>query len=422
METQPGSLHSIVEKYLPVLGPFEDRYRDIHQHPELGRLEKRTSEIAAYHLRQFGYNTLTNIGGYGVVGILENGVGPTVLLRADMDALPIREQTGLHYASTVEAIDTDGERKPVMHACGHDMHTTSLMGASTLLANAKGKWKGTLICLFQPDEEHGTGAQAMINDDLYGKIPKPNIVLGQHLTNSKTGVVLIRPGSCMASADTFKVTVFGRGAHAAQPQDSIDPILLAASIIVRLQSVVAREIGPEDVASVSCATIHGGKAHNVIPYEVELTLNIRTFDPAVREKVIEAVKRIIKGEAITSGAEKEPKIELLGSFPPTINSTPESLKLRQSFISFFGEERTWEAGRHTASEDFTNLATAIGVPSIFWNFGGVDEEKWKKFEAEKDPKIISGSHQEDYAPVVQPTLRTAIEALSVAALTFLKVD
>ena len=421
VEVPHDSLHSIINKFRPDLERFEIIYRDIHHYPELGQQEERTSGIAAAHLREAGYDVATNIGGYGLAGVLRNGPGPTIMLRADMDALPIREQTGLPYASTANAVDTDGETKPVMHACGHDTHVACMMGVSTLLATSKAKWSGTLIILFQPDEEHGAGARAMLDDDLYGKIPKPDLVLGQHLAPFKTGVVLIRPGIFMASADTFKVTIFGRGAHGARPQDAIDPIVLAASIIVRLQTVVSREISPEDVASVTCASIHGGKAHNVIPDEVEFMLNIRTFDTSIREKVLTAVKRVIKGEAVASGVAKEPDVQLIVSYPLTVNDRDAALKLEEAFTTYFDNNRTWEAPRHTASEDFSLLASEINVPSVFWNFGGVDPKKWEQYEKEKDPKLIPNSHQADYAPVIEPTLKTGIDAMSLAALTFLKI-
>jgi amidohydrolase len=232
---------------------------------------------------------------------------------------------------------------------------------------------------------------------------------------------LIRPGVFMASGDTFKVTVFGRGAHGAQPQDAIDPIVLAASTIVRLQTVVAREIAPQDVASLTCASIHGGKAHNVIPDEVEFMLNIRTFDLAVREKVLKAVKRIIKGEAIASGVEKEPLVQSVISYPLTVNDPDSTAKLETVFKSYFGDERTLEAPRHTASEDFSRLATAIGVPSVFWNFGGVDAKKWEDHRTGKDTTPLPMPHQAEFAPVIQPTIKTAVEAMSLAALAFLKV-
>jgi amidohydrolase len=413
-------LRPIIDEFRPNLTLFEAIYRDIHQHPELGQQEKRTSEIAASHLRKAGYNVTTNIGGYGLAGVLQNGEGPTVLLRADMDALPILEQTGLPYASTAETVDTDGETKPVMHACGHDVHVACMMGVSTLLVKAKDKWSGMLIILFQPDEEHGAGARAMLDDNLYNRIPKPDIVLGQHIGPFKTGVVLIRSGVFMASADTFKVTIFGRGAHGASPENAIDPVVLAASIIVRLQTVVSREIAPQDAASVTCASIHGGKAHNVIPNEVEIMINIRTFDHSVREKVIAAVKRIIKGEAIASGVLKEPEVELIMSYPLTYNNPEATLKLNETFMSYFGKNHTLEAPRHVASEDFSLLASAIKVPSVFWNFGGVDAERWDQHKTDNDPLLISQPHQAGFAPVIEPTLKTGIDAMSLAALTFLK--
>lgn len=422
MVTLHDKLRSIVDNFRPELKPFEDHYRHFHENPELGTQEERTSEIAASHLKANGYEVITRIGGYGVVGVLKNGEGPTVLLRADMDALPIQEVTGLPYASKVEAIDTDGDKKPVMHACGHDSHVASMMGTSTLLAKAKDKWSGTLIVLFQPDEEHVAGARAMLHDGLYQKVPKPHIVLGQHLINVKTGVVLIKPGPLLAANNTLKVTVFGRAAHSARPQDSIDPIVLAAHMIVRLQTVVAREIGPLDAASVTCAYIHGGKAHNVIPDEVEFMLNIRTFSKTVRDKVLDAVTRIIKAEAIASGVKKEPEIVPIMTCPPTDNDPEAALKIESAFKAYFGEERTWEPSQNAASEDFSLLATDIGVPYVMWLFGGVDPKTWAEFERTQDRMLISSPHQADYAPVVQPTLKTGIEAMSLAALTFLNVD
>jgi amidohydrolase len=420
MGTPHDLLRSIIEEFRPKLEPFEAKYRDIHQHPELGKQEARTSAIATSHLREAGYATTTNIGGYGLAGVLKNGEGPTVLLRADMDALPLREKTGLAYASIVETVDTDGETKPVMHACGHDAHVACMMAVATLLANAKAKWSGTLIVLFQPDEEHGEGALAMVDDNLYDRIPKPDIVLGQHVAPVKAGVVMIRPGVFMAAADTFKVTIFGRGAHGARPENSIDPVVLTASIIMRLQTIVAREIRPQDVAVVTCASIHGGKAHNVIPNEVEILLSIRTFDKDVREKVIAATKRIIRGEAIASGVVKEPDVQLITSYPLIVNDDEAAMKLEESFTAYFDRNHTWEAPRLTASEDFSYLASAINVPSVFWNFGGCDAKTWDESQKKKDPGLIPHSHQDNYAPVIEPTLKTGIDAMSLAALTFLQ--
>lgn len=422
MDTQDATsrIRSIIEEHRPNLETFEAIYRDIHQHPELGTQEERTSAIAAKHLKDAGYKVVEKIGGFGLVGILENGEGPTILCRADMDALPIQEETGLEWASQVETIDTDGEKKPTMHACGHDMHVTSMMATSTLLAQAVSKWTGTLMILFQPDEEHGAGARAMLDDGLYTRVPMPEVVLGQHISPFRTNTVLIRSGVFMASADTLKVTVFGKGAHGARPHNSIDPIVLAASMIVRLQTIVAREVAPSDVAVITCASIHGGKAHNVIPYEVEFLLNIRTFNTSVREKVITAVKRIIKGEAIASGVRREPTIESVGSFPLTVNDEATAHKIDQAFKSFFGGENTQEAPMVTGSEDFSLLASSIGVPSAFWNFGCIDTKVWEESQRTKNPDLIPNPHQNNFAPVIDSTLKTAVDAMSLVALTFLK--
>lgn len=412
-------VREIIDKHRPPLESFETVYKDIHQNPELGTQESMTSGIAAKHLRDAGYTVVERIGGYGLVGILENGQGPTIMCRADMDALPIREETGIDWISRAESIDTDGEKKPVMHACGHDMHVTSMMATSTLLAQAKSEWKGTLLILFQPDEEHGAGAQAMLDDGLYNRVPKPDVVLGQHISSIKTGTVRIRPGVFMAAADTLKVTVFGKGAHGARPQDSIDPIVLAASIILRLQTVVAREIAPSDVASVTCASIHGGKAHNVIPYEVEFFLNIRTLNAKVREQVIGAVKRIIKGEAVASGVRKEPTIETVNTFPLTVNDEYTAHKIDAIFKSFFGQENVKECPVLVASEDFSLLATSIGVPSAFWNFGCIDTKIWDEYQRTNDKELIPQPHQNTFSPEVSMSLRTAVDAMSLVALQFL---
>jgi amidohydrolase len=403
---------AIVDQFRPELKPFESVYRDLHQHPELGQQEARTSAIAAAHLRQLGYQTTTHIGGYGVAGVLENGRGPAVLLRADMDALPIREETGLPYASSATTVDTDGVTKPVMHACGHDMHVAAMMAVASLLAAARRSWSGTLIILFQPDEEHGAGAQAMLDDKLYDRIPRPDVVLGQHVADRECGLLLLRSGPYMASGDTFKLTVFGRGGHGAEPDVCIDPIVLASSIVVRLQSVVARVIGPRDAAVVTCASIHGGKAHNVIPDEVELLLNVRTFDEKVREKVLAAVRRIIKGEALASGVEREPELLHTMAYPLTYNDPATTATLNTAFTSYFGE-RAQEGRLISASEDFSRLASAIGVPSVLWHLGSRDVEKWKHADA------IPSAHQPNFEVHVEPTLRLGVDAMSLAALTFL---
>lgn len=415
------SLTSIINKFRPNLKDYENIYRNIHQHPELGRQEKQTSIKAAEHLKGAGYEVTMHIGGYGLAEVLRNGEGSTILLRAEMDALPIREETGLSYASTAETIDTDGTLKPIMHACGHDMHVAAMMGAATLLARARTDWRGTLIVLFHPDEEHGAGARAMLEDGLYSedRIPRPDLVLGQHLVPHQAGAILIRPGVFMSSADIFSVQVRGRGGHGAMPQDAIDQVVIAAAIILRLQTIVSRELAPSDVAAVTCASIHG-EAHNVIPDTVELIITIRTFEEGVRSKAVAALKRIVKAEAAAAGVEQGPEITLITSFPLIVNGAAMAQNIDAVFAAHFGRDRVLEGSRQMASEDFSLLPSEIGVPYVFWNFGGVDAQTWKEYERTQNKHLLPRPHQAKYAPVMEPTLRTDVDAMSVAALTFLR--
>lgn len=416
---KPTSLKALVDSYRPNLDPYEQIYREIHETPELGFQESHTASLAAEHLRRLGFTVETKLGIHGVAGVLRNGSGRTILLRADMDALPVEEQTELPYASKARAVDEDGMEKPVMHACGHDMHVSCLMGAAELLSAAKKEWSGTLICLFQPDEERGEGAKAMLKDGLYDRVPRPDYVLGQHVTSTKTGVVAIRAGVFMAARDSFKVTIFGVGGHGSQPQDCVDPVVIAAYIITRLQTIVSRGIAPMDVAAVTCASIHGGDTDNVIPDRLELKVDVRTFDPTVREKVMAAVKRIINAECEAAGVLKSPLIEATRTFPLTVNDPSLVESLRSTFKASFGEENTWEAGQSAASENFSDLATPIHAPYVFWYLGGTDAKTWDDAVKLKKPELIMHNHSPFYAPVIQPTLRTGVDALSLAALTFM---
>lgn len=412
-------LGAIVEQYRPALGPYEDVYKDIHRNPELGTQEKRTSMIAAKHLHSLKLKVHERIGGYGLVGVLENGPGKTLLLRADMDALPIREQTGLPYASTLTHVDPHGVENPVMHACGHDVHVTTMMAVATLLTAATSTWQGTLIFLFQPDEEHGAGARAMVADGLYDKVPVPDIVLGQHVTPLKTGAVAIQSGPVLTAADSFDVRVFGRGGHGSHPQETIDPVVIASFIVVRLQTIVSREVAPQKLAVITCGSLHGGETENVIPDYVDMKLNIRTYDPAVREQVLNAVRRVIEAECEASGVAKKPTITPTTHFPVTNNVASIVEPLQDTWKSYFGD-MVWDVGQSTASEDFSELAIAISRPYAYWFIGCTEAKKWD--EANKQGKLstlIPGNHSSKFSPVIQPTLKTAVDALALAALTFL---
>lgn len=408
-----------LEHYRPDLTPFEEIYRDIHRNPELGTQEVRTSSIVADHLRALDLPVHVRLGGHGVVGVLQNGTCPTLLLRADMDALPIREQTGLPYASTVTTTDPKGVKRPVMHACGHDMHVASMMAVSTLLHSAITEWSGTVIFLFQPDEEHGAGARAMVKDGLYEKVPLPDIVLGQHMTPLKTGVVAIRAGPVLTAADSFDVRIFGRGGHGRQPQNTIDPVVLASYIIVRLQSIVSREVAPQKLAVITCGSIHGGETENVIPDYVDMKLNIRAYDPQVREHVLASVRRVIDSECEASRVSKKPTITATTTYPVTNNTAAIVTPITKTWKRYF-HDMVWDMGQDTASGDVSVLATSFNRPYAYWYIGSTKATLWD--DANRKGKLfqlIPGTHSSHFAPVIQPTLKTAVDAMALAALTFL---
>jgi amidohydrolase len=285
-----------------LLPELEALYKDLHAHPELSMQEKRTAELAAQRLRGAGYEVTEGVGKTGVVGLLRNGDGPTVMLRADMDALPIQEATGLPYASKVKAKDREGNTVPVGHMCGHDMHVAWLVGATTLLAQAQEAWHGTVVAIFQPGEETAEGAQAMIDDGLFDRFPKPSVVLGQHVMVGPAGAVAGRTGAITSAADSLQIRLFGRGAHGSMPQASIDPVVMAAATVMRLQTVVSREVAAAEAAVVTIGSLQAGTKENVIPDEAVIKLNVRTFDAGVRKRVLAAIERIVNAEAAASGA------------------------------------------------------------------------------------------------------------------------
>ncbi len=264
-----------------LLPELEAIYKDIHSHPELSMQEKRTAGVAADHLRAAGYDVTSGVGKTGVVGLLRNGEGPTVMLRADMDALPVQEATGLSYASKVKAADSTGKSGPVMHACGHDMHVTWLIGAAKILAKFRDAWTGTLMAIFQPGEETAQGARAMIDDGLFMRFPKPDVILGQHVMCIPAGVIAGRIGSITSAADSLQIKLFGRGAHGSMPEASVDPVVMAASTVLRLQSIVSREVPPTEAAVLTIGVLQAGTKENVIPDEAIIKLNVRTFDEGV---------------------------------------------------------------------------------------------------------------------------------------------
>lgn len=319
-------LGSVLEKNRPPLQHYEELYRYVHRNAELSCMESRTAGIVAAELKRLGFEVVEKIGGHGVVGILGNGQGKTVLLRAELDGLPIKEATGLPYASTNVMFDQYGFERPVMHACGHDMHLTCLLGAAHWLQNAKDSWNGTLLVLFQPNEEHTGGAQAMIDDGLYEKVPIPDIVLGQHSNPIRSGKVNMRPGVILVAADTFRIRIFGSAENALNPQAGIDPIALGAQILVRLNSIISSEISPLDFAAIKCEEFHAGQPGLGYVDHADLVLDVKSYTPEVRKKLHEAIKRVVVRESKVSGASRDPEIAISRRAPLTSND-PETVKL-----------------------------------------------------------------------------------------------
>jgi amidohydrolase len=392
-------------------------YRDLHAHPELAFAEHRTAGIAAERLRQLGCQVTTGIGGTGVVGVLSNGPGPVVLLRADMDALPVLEQTGLDYASAARGRDANGADVPLMHACGHDMHVACLLGAAAELAAQPGTWQGTLLLVCQPAEEAGEGARAMLRDGLYERFPVPGIVLGQHVMPLPAGVLGVHAGPAFAAADALRVVLHGRGGHGSRPETAVDPVMMAAATVLRLQGIVAREVAAGDAAVVTVGAMHAGTLGNIIPDQAELLLSVRTFDDRVRATVLAAIERIVRAESAASGAPAEPEIDRVGSFPAVVNDAAACARLTETFNAGIG--LTLDPGPVTGSEDVGLLATAAGVPCGYWLLGGADPELFAGITSTCDARVIvdglPANHSPLFAPLVEPTLRTGIATLVAAA-------
>jgi hippurate hydrolase len=405
-----GTLSAIVSGIEPLLDDVERLYKDVHRHPELSMQEERTAALAADRLQAAGFEVTAGVGRTGVVGLLRNGPGPTVMLRADMDALPVHEQTGLEYASTIDG---------AMHACGHDMHVAWLAGAATALAGARDGWHGTLLAVFQPAEETAEGAQAMIDDGLFDRFPKPDVILGQHVMPSPAGRVGIRSGVVTSAADSFEIRMFGRGAHGSMPEASIDPVVMAASTVLRLQTIVSREVAPAQSAVVTIGALQAGTKENVIPDEAVIKLNVRTFDEDVRTHVLAAIERIVAAEAQASGAPRPPEITTLDRYQLVRNDADAVARVRSAFQEHFGADRVVDISPISASEDFGSFGTEWAVPSVFWTVGGTDPDSYKRAKAEGRLSELPTNHNPRFAPVLHPTLETGVETLVAAACSWL---
>jgi hippurate hydrolase len=402
-----------------MIAKLETIYKDIHANPELSMQEQRTARIAADWLRQQGYEVSEKIGGTGVVGLLRNGEGATVLLRADMDALPMKENTGLAYASTKTGKDpSSGVDTAIAHSCGHDMHVTWLMGVTQILAQNRDKWHGTVLAVFQPAEETGEGARAMVTDGIVKRFPKPAITLAQHVMALPAGRISIRTGPVLSMSDSWEVKLFGRGGHGSGPEFTVDPVVMAASTVMRLQTVVSREISMMDRAVVTVGALQAGSSANIIPDESLLRLNVRTFDESVRDTVLLAIKRIVNAEATASQAPRPPSFTVLGEFPLTSNDDAATGTVTAALKSRFGGD-VLQGNPASASEDFSVFARTWHAPLVFWFVGGTDPQKYAEAEQAGRLNELPSNHSPQFAPVLNPTLRVGIEAMLTAAQPWL---
>ena len=392
------------------LGWIRETYTELHRHPELSREEHATSKLVEEKLAAFGY-TVTRVGGTGVVGVLANGAGPAVLARADMDGLPVTEATGLPYSSEVAG---------VMHACGHDVHVSALLGAAKLMADGCAAWAGTYIALFQPAEEVGAGSKAMVDDGLVTIVPRPDVALAQHVMPFAAGTLATTPGPVLSAGDSLKITVHGKGAHGSMPHMSVDPVVLASSIVLRLQTIVSRETKPGDFAVVTVGALTAGASSNIIPDRATLLLNIRSYDNRVRARVLAALERIVRGECATAGSVQEPDFEFYDQFPLTRNDEAVTAQVTNAFTAHFGAEAVSRATPQTASEDFSRIPDAFGVPYTFWLLGGAEPDTYRAAVAKGTAfQDIPGNHSPAFAPVINPTLSMGVQAQVVAALSYL---
>jgi amidohydrolase len=400
-----------------VLGSLEQEldwqrelYQELHRNPELSMEEHRTADRIEQELAGFGYQ-VQRIGGTGVVGVLENGSGNTVLARADTDALPVTEETGLGYASEISG---------VMHACGHDMHIAALLGAAKLMAGNRDSWAGTYVALFQPGEETAAGAQAMVDDGLAGKLPKPDVALAQHVMPFEAGKIGTTAGPVLSAGDSLKITVYGRGAHGSMPHNAVDPVVLAASIVLRLQTIVSRETKPGEFAVVTVGASNAGTKSNIIPDRAELLLNLRTYDTALRKQIMAAIERIVRGECAAAGSPRDPDFEYYDQFPLTSNDGETTQRITAAFTEHFGGDEVFHAAPVTASEDFSRIPDAFGVPYTYWTVGSVPAEVHRKaLEAGTAAQDIPANHSPFFAPAIDPTLSVATQTQVVAALAYL---
>jgi hippurate hydrolase len=383
-------------------------YVDLHQNPELSSHETQTAAKLAERLRSAGYEVTEHVGGTGVVAILKNGAGPTIMLRTELDALPVEEKTGLAYASKVHAKDDAGHDVPVMHACGHDLHMASLLGAAEIMAHSKTTWHGTLMLIGQPAEETIGGAKAMIGDGLFTRFPKPDVAVALHVGNAEAaGTASITPGIYNTNADSLRITIYGKGGHGSAPHTAIDPIVIASRTILALQTIVSREVKPGEMAVVTVGYIQAGTKNNIIPDHAEMGLTVRTFKQDVRKQVLAAIERITKAEAAAAGAPREPLVEHYVGTDLVYNNPALAARLRAPLEAALGKGKVIIGEPITPSEDFSYFIEQ-GVPGFYFSLGGADPEKLA--QAKASGVMLPSNHSPLFTPDVDPSLHAGIAA------------
>lgn len=394
-----------VENIYPQARKF---YIDVHEHPELSGEETQTASKLAAGMRQAGYEVTEHVGKTGVVALLRNGDGPTIMLRTELDGLPVEEKTGLPYASKVHMKDDAGHDVPVMHACGHDLHMAALLGTAAIMAQSKNTWHGTLMLIGQPAEETIGGAEGMLKDGLFTRFPKPDAAVALHVSNEfPAGVVAITPGVYNTNSDSVRITIYGKGGHGAMPQATVDPIVIAARTILSLQTIASREVRPGEMAVVTVGYIRAGTKNNIIPDEADMGLTIRTRKPEVRRQVLDSIARITKAEAAAAGAPREPLVEHYEGTDLVYNNPELAERLRTQLVAVLGSGKVVTAEPITPSEDFS-FFTEQGVPGFYFSLGGADPQKFA--QARAGGARLPSNHSPLFAPDVEPALKTAIEA------------
>lgn len=383
-------------------------YIDIHQNPELSGHETQTAAKLARRLRELGYEVVEQVGKTGIVAVMKNGAGPTVMLRTELDALPVEEKTGLAYASQVHTKDDGGHDVPVMHACGHDLHMAALVGTAEVMARSKDRWHGTLMLIGQPAEETIGGAVGMLKDGLFTRFPRPDAAFAFHVENElPAGKVGMTPGIYNTNADSLKITIYGKGGHGSAPHTAIDPIVIAARTILALQTIASREVKPGELAVVTVGYIHAGTKNNIIPDSAELGLTVRTYKADIRKQVLAAIARITKAEAEAAGAPREPSIEHAEGTDAVYNEPGLGQRLRPVLESALGKENVVEEDPITASEDFSAFVEQ-GIPGFYFSLGGAEPEKLA--QAKAAGTHLPSNHSSLFAPDLDPALHTAIRA------------